>query len=708
MDAFYAAERETQALFSETFEPDVVKTEVIIGKRSALRADKPGDLTFVGAFGSFINTIVDGGTGKFRTVEQLLPPPIKMKKSVKDPKKTYPDQMRFNMRIEDIKPMSTACARRADGQPGWAVLAQVEYFADGLAYLAENYKAAWAAEHDAENAEARRIREFISRTGEIVKEKHYDIAPGDTHKMKIKDNKGNVMRQTRAGTANVPLIQPSTPLTLHNVVPVIWINKMEYTVEEQPLRNGSKQQYSNNPTSPSATAAGSEEGGSGEKRTRKVVRLSVSVTFECKGQVVIDENYDGGMCESEMLHESKDADEHHMVPIESFRDHSAQPATTPYFYLTQQRITRWNNNTPADMKGITLSMAKDPERGDFIMESNDGGVAGTYRRMATVYQWTGRPNTRHKYCAAFKCTAKTRDDIWRCSGIMDASVYADIMMANPKLGVHMFATLWEQPTKNHASNAPEEIRNRPDLANMCGYYVYGVERVVFDWLRYLRMYGLKVSQARVEAEFDNWKTAAKNGRKQMMLHPLDVHQRNPLNEYGVNGVVTAIGNGQLLNPNATTDEEREQGKHHAFSGNAIAFFEGSHDFYVVTGHRMTDEQQARLCGERATHPHEADGFLDSLIEQANAAQHALSYYFFAVRKDAKLAPLRALPTAPPIPPVAATGTKREREEEEDEHPSLPMAVGGGEQEDEVEEDVDDSGGSASSPHKRAHKSEDAE
>lgn len=607
---------------------------------------KEGQIEVTGTFEAFKGKVQNGNSTTI--VAEARPPAELVKGTTKDKTKTFPGSLQFFFRVDTVKPeVSGICEVRKDGKPGWRIMGKVAYQPEAHKYLLANRNAAWA---DTSNADFQSVRDFISADGTVISTRWCYVSPGDQVTMKMADKPKSIFRQDNPDQPGVPLVQPSTPLILPNIKAGVWVMLGETTVV-QPLP----------PNSPADT----------KPVTVTVPRITSYTSYDCKAEGTVSPDYDKNMCLSERLHDTKNPSKHHMVPIEKFATKTRMPSRSAYFYF-RTFMTRWIPNGDPNLEGITMRV-EDSAPGDFCAEYNDERSPNVTLRFNCA-QWRGRPNTLERYVVKLTVARNDRERISSAFGITDLDAYASILAANPEIPMHVEAKLWEAPTLNHSSNAPDVIRAKPEVATVRGYYVYGIEELVPDYLRYfLGPRGLRLSRERVFKEFAIWHfppNAA--GSETMNLTPSKPNQarvqRNPVNVFGDRGVITALGNGQLSNP----DIVKSPPLYLAYSGDAIALFAGRHDFYVLTSHRMTDEEVRTWAGPAGTGPDSpkyADGFLDNLKHSYASAKQPFYYWIFAVKRDAKQAKPKPAPQPFVAPATTATDTtavdnalKRERDE----------------------------------------------
>lgn len=619
---------------------------------------KDGQMLFKGTYETLVLTV----NGK--SVIEARPPLEHMKATTMDGSKKYPAAMPFFFRIESVGPeIPGLCEALTDGKPGWRVMAKVKYFKQGEDYLRECKEKAWrvAGERGEYPPELQAVRDFITADGTLINQKWLRDAPGDQIKMKLRDGKDNIFRQENPDQPGMLLVQPSTPLILPNVQAVVWVDCKE-DEETLPLPEGAPKDA--------------------KPEKRKVKRLIAYNTYECKGKASVAPDYDKNMCLSERKHANNDASKHQMVPIEEFASRTRIPPASAYFYVAPWYVTPWIPSGNPNAQGISMHRDHCME-GDFSYTFGEETTHNLVIRL-NVFQWHGRPSisTDERYVVKLVCTARDKDRICGSYGITDLEAYEAIQAANLALPVHIEAKLWEGPTLGHPSNAPDVIRASDAVATVRGYYVYGIGEAVPDFLRYFRgPRSLKVSRDWVLKEFANWHTKNVAGRESLFFTPaedkVDRVRRNPVNVFGGDkGVVVALGNGQLKNPN----DLRSAPLYLGYAGEAMTLFTGIHDFYVLISHTLNDEEAACWAGPNPTAAPFADALIDTLKQAAKGAEKKFHYWIYALRKDAKRAPpkprpqpfVAPTPAANPEQQAPASPLKREREAS-----PLPVAEPGG-------------------------------
>jgi len=656
-----------------------------VAKRQDARSAKEGEMIVSGTIESFIHAIKDAATDKVTNKDLPYAPDTIKKKGVKDPSQKYNAQIAMNVLPTNIPLIPGTCELPENGVAGWKCLCSLEYFETGADYLRENAARAYKPENF-EDEECERIRYYISQDGRLRKDEWYITAPGEPIKVTAPDNEDTPLRKPHPKRSGQRWVQPSTPATFFKVDVKRWINVMLVDVEEDggaaappsssatpvvpdltgdpekdALALAEAETINADASAAAAAAAAAPAAGAGgtKKRTKKVKKITAfKPSFACKA-VVVSEDYDPDLSQSERLHENSNYSSHCLVPVmELARKQKQLPSINVSFYVKERFMTPWHPDCPKDMQGVTvLRNMMDKDTKDFMKEFK-GEKSATCVIRFSYFQWTGKPNTNERYIVKLIANG---DIQWRAYGITNLVHYAMIMSANA-VPVHLHAKLWENATINHESNKPQFLEAKEgdrfykeELANIKGYYVGGTT-VVPDFLRYFRgPAGLELTKEFVADEFAFWESDNKKTKKrQFLLKPRNSTTPNPLNAQREHSAVVALGNGWT--PKGENGEELgdEYGDNHAYEGNAAIFFEGGFKFYVLLSRPLTDEEKAIWLGKP----------IDGLLTQLKA-ENKILYWIYAVKNDAKMAKNfgRAPQIAPPAPPAARPATpKREREE----------------------------------------------
>lgn len=617
----------------EEFEQNDASTKALVKKRQDTRSMKEGQIALSGSIESFVTQVKEGGAVK--NMDTPTPPPVKMSKKKDGSGAEFPAAIPCNVRLTDFVPVKDLVIPEGNA---WKIKFSVGYIDKTEEFLKAHCKEAW--EHkDSVNDKYARIRTFIDQSGNLTKSLWQTINKNEVHKVKASGSKESVLRQKIQPSNTVFLVQPSTPCRFTNVIPEIWVSTQDVEIKEE------------------------------DKKKEKVVMPYLS--FNCKGQVSIHEDYNPNLTRTERMHETENPYVHNLVPVIELQTKRLPPPKSVYFYVKERMQTPWNPSCPPDMKGITVMRNTDTDTNDYHSNKTNGPALNI---RFNLYQWTGRPSTSERYIVKVIGV----NDCWKNYGIMDSEYYALIVGANVDLPIHIQATLWEKATITHESNDPKTINNKPELVNIRGYYIFGGV-VVPDFLRHFKSKGLKVSSDWVLSEFSYWETENKaTKRRQVNLKPLDETIANPVNANGLQDSVIALGNGYY--PTDGSDPNPECGRYHAFSGNIASLFEGQHDFYVLTSRVLSFDEKTKYAG---------GVYADELINQLRGPdKKGLFYWIYAVKKDAKMAKGFGEPKVPATLSVGAfinspAAKKRESPDAPDEEEV--MVAMAEEYEDEEEE-----------------------
>lgn len=570
----------------EEFEQNDASTKILVKKRQDTRSMKEGQIALQGSIESFVTQVKENGNVK--NMDTTTPPPIKMTKKKDGSGAEFPAAIPCNVRLTDFPPVKDLVVPNGNA---WNIKFTVGYIDEKAEnFLKRHCKEAWSPEHvGSVNDKYAKIRTFIDQDEKLVTQLWQTINRNEVHKVKANGAKESVLRQKIPPANTVFLVQPSTPCKFTNVVPEIWVSTQEIEIKE-------------------------------DENKRKETVLVSYLSFNCKGQVSIHEDYNPNLTRTERLHETENPYIHNLVPIIELQNKRVPPPKSAYFYVKERMQTPWNPSCSPDMKGITVMRNTDTDISDYRSNKTNGPALNI---RFNLYQWTGRPNTSERYIVK----VIGQSDCWKNYGILDAEYYAMIVGANVDLPIHIQATLWEKPTITHDSNDPKTINNKPELINIRGYYIFG-GIVVPDFLRHFKTKGLRVSTEWVLNEFSYWESENKaTKRRQINLKPVDETLANPVNANGLQDSVVALGNGYY--PTDGSDATPECGKYHAFSGNIASLFEGQHDFYVLTSRILSFDEKIKYAG---------GVYADELIDQLRGPdKKGLFYWIYAVKKDARMA-----------------------------------------------------------------------
>jgi hypothetical protein len=385
--------------------------------------------------------------------------------------------------------------------------------------------------------------------------------------------------------------------------------------------------------------------------------VSASFKLDCK-LIEVAESNDASLSSSERLHAAHfhDRDSHQLAPMSEYlSQHQIPVASRAYWYVAEYRSLA--NPQVTTTKGITITLDRLQQREQFVRERQVAGEAGgvatveyvaDFKKMFNVFQWTGMPNPRCK----FKVTiAQEQDkfnkkqvggstDVWQQWGIFDQLTYGEILTTNYRIPFHVYAKSWPRKITEHPPNKMLKDGVDPEFPDTQGYYYYGIEILVPDYLRYFRgPHGVMVSVDFIKNEFAPWKSIKSGNRIAYELKMRDATVPNPVNDLGLQSAVVSIGNGQSIKVNPDNDTEREDAKFHAVQGDISPLLTGAHDFYVLCSKPMTPDEINKYCTAGPNRAF-ADEFIATAKREAAAVGKHAYYWLFAVNKSARTVQLQ--------------------------------------------------------------------
>ena len=380
----------------------------------------------------------------------------------------------------------------------------------------------------------------------------------------------------------------------------------------------------------------------------------VYTTFACKGGATLSREHDPRKPLSERYHDQEDKDQHNMIPIADYK--KGHPKSyNGYFYM---KAPAYQSPVPSK-RGVTVQVAQVDDLNDFIYVTKDGESFPRVTMRGAVVQWEGDPDDPKR--ETYSVNLSSRGDQWRALGITDPEHFARIMLANP-VWVHCETSLYERKTLNAEANQPlikgptaEELAKDETLAWMSGYYTWGIEKAVFDMMRYLPVMGLKVSREWVDKEFSRYigtQGVGEDKRPALHMTPPDPTKQNPLHEGSYS--VISLGNGKQQNPN----DKKSPPRCHGYAGDVYEMLEGR-DFYVIVSHTITDDERKQYCGRRKNPAN-----VEEWIETLKTTGDGIFYWIYALDpKASAYVPTKRKKVVPEPVPV---------EEEEDQGEVEPM------------------------------------
>ena len=667
--------------FQQQAAKQVAVTKDIVDARQKRRAQKDGDLWFLADFESFIGKVHDPKTNTNKNVTQLQPPAPDIGEGKNG---QYRKKMSMYARITQM-PVVPQQVQLLPGGVSWRVLMTVKCIDDkkrpgnsASEFLKVRGPAAWAATEPTEDDLL--IRDYISREGDIVTQKWHTFSLGDKVKVKAKDpEKNGVFRhKTQQGAQ---YIQAYTPIKFHGVKPIIYLGLQE---KDQDGGAGATEEDGAAIHAPATGAViqglVAPEAPPPAAAVPKIKTIVAYPSFECDGEVIVDEDYRPNLSLVQRLREQKNPDAHQMVPVALIQQGRVEPPYNATFLIQPWYETAVDENYAGTGICLSRNVAEDdPELvNDYRIEIR-GEVKPNSRFRFSVWHThmdTERLEDADRYIVEVRPSGKDAPDHWRHYGITHPTDYGLIMQANSDVPVWAVCKWWRKNTVNHPENNPDVINNKPELANVRGYYYYILEQLEPCLEDYLPRNAFRVDAAFLLEEFDLWaSTSKRDNATEVTLKPRDATVQNPLNVNKLNGAVVALGNGYFeKGPDGEPLEaDRESGINHAYDGKISSMLKpgAPFEFYVLTSISHKHERYAEFA--RGRDAPLANDFLRDLIDSDN-----IKYWIYAVRTDAPKADeaiirrnrrkLRAQAPPPPTPaptPIQADeaqdhGTKRPR------------------------------------------------
>lgn len=623
---------------SSRFSSTAAQSADIVSFRQKQMTLKDGQVSVEGTFLHYLVKTTDSDGNPRNEALDTVP---REKKIQKENGKSWNESFKMHVLVKDFSGGSSAVERLEDPDTkrvSWRIRVSCIVIEgkdrkqgdEFRLYLAQNAAFAWS--HD--DPDSLYLRNFVTAEGVLLSHYWKEIQEDELITFTAPDReKKNIFRETAVPGSSVALVQSGAPLIFQNVEFVAFLS---LGVEKN-------------------TSAEEEHEGATEEQKSKHIRATLQ--FQCKGNVVVGEDYDPLLDKAERLHMTKNRDVHNLIPIEQYRANDKLIPRHVYFYVSAGYQTPNEEGDP-NKKRVTIMREQMPLEDSF---KRGGATPSAWLKVAfDVFQFTGvevEGLPFDQYNVVVIDNAKTNQDTtWRLLGVTDIDSYCALMMANRDIPLHIEAEPWAKIIKQNPNNEEKTIRNKPELEHMQGYYTMGMKSVVFDLLRYFRTRGIRVSPKWVEHDFrGSLFTNNRTGKSTLALRPLDPTKRNPVNAYGLWGAVLALGNG-LMQTNPVNIEE-EYAVNHAWEGNLLQLIEaGTHDFFVILSKPDVDD---KFRGPNGIF---ADDYVQHLIDSEQVV-----YWIYAVRKDAKMAPDFI---APATTPKLNSEGKREREEQSESASSV--------------------------------------
>lgn len=656
---------------------DIAACDALVKKRQDARPAGDGQITLKGIIKGYKTKSYDPVTKRDFNVQVPTPPEYRTINGTKDGKATtFPAKIVAYTQVMDLSEVPDVCELLEDGS-GWRVKVKLSYDKKAQAWLDKHF----TDFYDGKLKTSVPVDTFIAPDGTAATHKWVKIHHKSVIQVKISDLEGNIFR--KINNQGKYEVAPFTRICFNGCAPEQYVGMR-------------KDNDNNSNAEPAAAAAeadgeggvaeGAQSGGGGEDVPQGYL------SFDLKGIAILADDHDANMPPTEVLHNSINLDVHNLIPFDDLRagKHCEEAVE---FYASNKYMSKMGTEN-----GVSIFKMEVAELSDFYRVF-DGKERASYSIRLNVLQWHKTPEFFDKYSVKIQSTKK-QTDLWRAMGILDPKTFGYIAHANTDIACWVEAKLWKSAVlKADSNNKPEE---NPLLKNIKCHYTFGFNTLIFDFLRYFPRRGLQISTERVLKEFDAWTgTNKRTGATTMNLQVTrDPHIKNPLHYAELMSPVLSLGNNAVENPDAKVLKPLN----HGYSGDVWPIVEDC-DFYVLTSHKLTNEERILYCGDAATTTlDEHDKFFQHLIDNEQVL-----YWIYAVRRDvverycgntkraaaaegaAKAAIVVAPPTKKTAPapqeeekPVSATKKKPakkvappppvEEEDVEEESSAVPMEV----------------------------------
>lgn len=592
--------------------------------RQDVRAAAPDEVVVNAIFHHF--QYYDSITKK--NVQTRTPPAIQMKSGKKKTGEntSYPVNLEVMAQVKDIPLVQGHVQPRTDGGHGWLIKSHVDFSQKASDWLKANCAALYAGHLDTDFPYSLYIRE----DGELIKDRWVTVSNNQVIKFKVNGGAKSLFREKvdkNDKSDKRLVVTPQTAVRFPGIKAVEWVDMREIKNDQEEKKDEQ--------TIPLPV----EEGEPPVKKAApsKELRPVSYFWFKSKGVPSVLDDSDRSMPETERIHALEKKDVHNMIPVADLRAGRSFEKTV-FFYVDDKYLSSNPTNDP-NVTGIHLGILPVENTSDLSYTPQEGETK--YKKVVrfTVFQWVGKPSYNDQYSVVIRSGPET----WRAFGIMSGEDYGMILQANHDISLLVRAELNVAETRNHDFNDPSKINNRPDQAFVKGNYFYYAKDLVPDYLRWLEKGAVPLTKDAVISEFEgHLGQNKKTGATTLPLEPADKTRENLLHTDGINSPVICLGR---------ADQP-------SFNGNAWPLFEGdTHNFYVLTSHRLTPEE--RLAFTKVPASTATDDFFMRQRTQMKVEHYAI----FAVKKGLPMAK-DYIPVTFSDPEGGETpviGQKRERE-----------------------------------------------
>lgn len=496
-----------------------------------------------------------------RNEDQPRCPPLTMRDK-RDGTGQYPAKIVTKVKVHSLNRLENACVPDPENSSRYRVLAKLDVVNRPQVekWIKDNVQKLYADENAFDQRANKTMRSFIGPDGEIPDKFWADIYLGSTYKMKVGDNINSLYRQ-KLNDSELPLVHERTILNASNISVEAWIYMGDLKYKD-----------------------GEEE------KTMKIPRVSVSLVPR---DVVLGEGEKHYKTPCQKIEETENPDQHLCVPLIDYKEKNLYPVKRAYMRIQQQYSSLNGCST-----GVTTFITPPESSEETVKSSQDGTKRRVLRVTTSRYEWSGSwedasfEEKLNKYAVLLQASKNDSETVTAKFGIPDPETYGFIRFAHYDIPFHAWVTLWGSRTFYDTPKNDPALLAEDDKCD--GYYTYLVTDIEPMYRTYFENSGaIQISRDKFTELFDDhMRVDQKRGTSLVLRYN---GAMNHLNAHGEYSDVVALGDA----------------KKHLFNGDAWPLVEQS-TIYVLTSHRLSDEEKLSICGPRADLT-KADARFDELI-----------------------------------------------------------------------------------------------